>query len=380
MGDRLTDKMIKKLPVPNRGNRVTYDDIVKGFGCRVTAAGSRSFVVNYRRKADGLERRYTIGSFPEWTVAGARQEAKRLKREIDGGADPVGEARSEREAPTVADLIDRYMDEQLPRRRPSTQRDYRSMLTAHIRPALGKRKVASLTYEEIDALHRKVTKESGPYRGNRVIALVSKLCSLAMQWHMRRDNPCRGIERNIELKRKRYLSDVEIIRLAHALDEHLDQEAADMFRLLLMTGARRGEVLAMRWADVDLQRGVWSKPASSTKQAEDHVVPLHPQAIRLLAARKNSAEFVFPGRATKHRVDVKKNWAAITRMAGLHGLRIHDLRHSFASILASAGVGLHTIGQLLGHSEPRTTHRYAHLVDAHLRQAIEHVKLPEAKQ
>ena len=135
-----------------------------------------------------------MGSFPEWSVTGAREEAKALRRAIDSGADPVGDHRAEREAPTVNDLCDRYTNEQLQKRRASTQVDYRSMLAVHIRPALGKRKVSTLAYSDVDGLHRDISKRSGPYRATRVIALLSKLCSLAMQWQWRADNPCRGIE------------------------------------------------------------------------------------------------------------------------------------------------------------------------------------------
>jgi hypothetical protein len=246
MAQRLTDRVVKGLPRPKAGNRIYYDDLVSGFGCRVTAGGARAFVLNYRRRTDGLERRFTIGSFPDWSVAGAREEAKGLRRAVDGGADPVGDHRAEREAPTVNDLCDRYENEQLPRRRASTQRDYRSMLGVHIRPWLGKRKVSTLAYSDVDFLHRKITRHSGPYRANRVIALLSKLCSLAVQWHWRADNPCKGVERNDEAKRKRYLSGAELERLSAALAQHDDRDAADIFRLLLLSGARRGEVLSAR--------------------------------------------------------------------------------------------------------------------------------------
>jgi hypothetical protein len=180
MAERLTDRFVARLPAPETSNRLTYDDLVRGFAARTTAAGAKAFVLDYRRKADGLKRRHTIGSFPDWTTLAAREEAKRLKREIDSGADPVGQQRADREAPDVDDLCDRYEAEQLPRKRASTQRDYRSILRVHIRPGLGKRKVTALSFSDIDDLHRAVTKASGRYRGNRVVALVSKLCSLAV--------------------------------------------------------------------------------------------------------------------------------------------------------------------------------------------------------
>jgi integrase len=378
MAVRLTDRMVKGLPLPSTDKHIVYDDLVRGFGVRVTAAGSKSFVLNYRRKADGVERRYTIGPYPEWTCLAAREEAKSLRREIDGGSDPVGEHRADREAPTVNDLCDRYEAEQLPKRRVSTQADYRSMLRVHIRPGLGKRKVATLAFADVDALHSEVTKRAGPYRANRAIALMSKLCSLAIQWHWRTDNPCRGIERHAEAKRKRYLNGAELERLSAALATHDDRDATDIFRFLLLTGARRGETLAARWADFDIEAGVWVKPGATTKQKTEHRVPLSAPARQLLAARAAKAdpdaEYVFPGRnGGGHRIGLKANWARICKAAKIHNLRIHDLRHSFASISASHGVSLLAIGELLGHTQPSTTHRYAHLFDDHLRQATERV-------
>lgn len=372
MGQRLTDKTIKLLPAPARGNRVFYDLEVKGFGCRVTAAGGRAFVVNYRRKSDGLERRLTIGSFPDWSTPAAREEAKRLKRSVDGGGDPVGDHNELRAAPTVNDLCDRVELEHLPRKREKTQADYRGAIRVHIRPTLGPRKVAAVTFTDVDALHRAITQHA-PYQANRVIALVSKMFSLAVKWGWRIDNPARGIERNDEAKRRRYLSGEELIRLTVALAAHADQQAANIFRLLLWTGARKGEVRQAKWADINLDKGEWTKPGATTKQRTDHTIPLSAPARQLLAgiARTNSP-YVFPSRrGDGPRAALKDNWAQICRAANITGLRIHDLRHSYASQLASAGVGLHVIGALLGHTQPSTTHRYAHLLDDPLRAATE---------
>jgi integrase len=194
---------------------------------------------------------------------------------------------------------------------------------------------------------------------------------LAVQWRWLSDNPCRGIERHAEAKRKRYLTRVELERLSRALADHDDQDAADIFRLLLLTGARRGEVLSAKWDDFDLQKAVWTKLGATTKQQTDHVVPLSPPALQVIASRQRTdSEFLFPGRyGEAHRVEVKANWRRICKAAKISGLRIHDLRHSYASIAASSGVSLHAIGELLGHTQPSTTHRYAHLFDDHLRQA-----------
>lgn len=180
LGERLTDKIVKGLPTPARGNRITYDTKLKGFGARVTAAGAIAFVLNYRRKADGLERRYTIGGFPAWSVGAARDEAGRLKRAIDGGADPVGEHQATREAPTIADLCARFEAEHIPKLRPSTERYYRAIVRNEIVPALGTIKVASVEYEHIDRLNAKISKRA-PYMANRVVSVAGKMFALAVR-------------------------------------------------------------------------------------------------------------------------------------------------------------------------------------------------------
>jgi len=365
---KLTDKIVKLSP----GSALVWDADVKGFGARITAAGHRAFVLNYRRKADGRERRWTIGSFPDWTTGAARDEAKRLKRLIDGGADPVGEQQSSRAAPTVNELLDRFEAECLPRTRASTQRTYRNQINSEIRPKLGKLKVAGVRFGDIDALHRELS-DRAPYQANRVVALAGRVFAMAVRWGMRGDNPCRGVERNPEQRRKRYLSNDELARLTAALAKHPDPQAVNIIRLLLLTGARKGELLAATWDQFDLASGVWTKPGAATKQKTEHIIPLSAPARQLLAdlhkARDDSG-YLFPGRLG-HRQDIKAAWIVICKVAGIKGLRVHDLRHSYASALAGAGFSLPVIGALLGHTQPGTTSRYAHLQDDPLRAATE---------
>jgi integrase len=372
---RLTDKFIKTLPLPARGNKITYDTEVKGFGLRATAAGAKSFVLNYRRRADGLERRYTIGAYPEWTTSVARGEAKRLKRDIGVGADPVGAHQDARGAATIDDLCDRFIAEHLPRKRPLTQISYQQQIAADIRPALGRMKVAAVTFADVDAWHRKLSARA-PTHANRALALLSRMFTLAIKWGLRTDNPCRGVERNPENQRQRYLTGAEMVRLTAALDELSDQGAADAIRLLLLTGARRGELLAARWSDLDLDAGVWTKPAVTTKQGAVHRVPLSDAARKLLADMREQApadaEWLFPSPIKPgSRTDLKVAWEILRAAADIRDVRLHDCRHSFASVLASQGLSLPIIGALLGHSTPHTTARYAHLLDDPLRAATE---------
>jgi integrase len=370
---KLNDNLLRKLPAPKQGNKITYDDAVKGFGVRVTAAGGRAFILNYRRKADGRERRYTIGSFPDWGTTAAREEAKRLKRKVDGDGDPLGEQQAIRAAATVADLCDWFDRDYIPRKRATTQRVYRQQIAADIRPAFGRMKVAGVTHDDIDNWHRKLSARA-PTHANRTIAVLSKMFSLAIRWKLRTDNPCKGVERNQEKKRQRYLTGEELVRLSAALAELPDRDAANAVRLLLLTGARRGELLAAKWDDFKEDR-VWIKPGATTKQKTEHRVPLSAAALQLLAEMRNQAdpdtESLFPARGGGHRGHINAAWDALRKAAGIPDARLHDLRHTYASVLASAGLSLPVIGALLGHSTPTTTHRYAHLFDDPLRAATE---------
>jgi integrase len=371
---KLTNKIVATLPVPATGNKIIRDTEVIGLGVRVTAAGDRRFVFTYCRKADGVERRYTIGRVGPWEVGPAREEAKRLRRVVDAGGDPLGEQQETRAAPTVADLFARFEQEHLPRKRARTQRNYRNTIKANVLPVLGQHKVAAVTYADVDKLHRDMSKRV-PIQANRMLMYLSKMFALAIKWGMRSDNPCRGVERNHEEKRRRYLVGDELQRLLAALERHTNQHNTNAFRLLLLTGARKGEVLSARWDQFDLDTGIWTKPGTTTKQKSVHSVPLSAPALELLRGlhKKRRGDYVFPSsRASDgHRQDIDFIWHTICRDAGISGLHMHDLRHHFASVLASSGASLPLIGQLLGHSQPATTARYAHLFDDAQRKAVE---------
>src|SRR5262249_53369252 len=226
-----------------------------------------------------------------------------------------------------------------------------------------------------ERLHATITKRA-PVRANRALAIVASMFSKAVAWKLRPDNPCKGVKRNREENRERYLTPAELERLTAALASDRNQEASDIFRMLVLSGARRGEVLGLRWEELDLRAGVWTKPPARVKQRKRHRVPLSAPLRALLAERlkrrEDDAEFVFPGR-NGPRTDLKLPWKRVCRRAGITGLRIHDLRHSFASQLVTSGASLPLIGALLGHSQPSTTARYAHLFDSPQREAVERV-------
>ena len=396
---KLTDKDIKALPPPASGYALTWDSEVKGFGVRITASGARAFVLNYRTTT-GQSRRLTIGNSPDWSVSQARERAKELKRRVDDGGDPSAERQAERAAPTVAELAERFEREHLPRRRATTAADYKRLLRVHILPRIGKIKVADLTHADVDRMHREIVKAGAPYRANRAVAVLSKMLNLTIKWGLRSDNPARGVEREPEESRQRYLTPAEIVCLGEALDKHKQRTSCNALKLLLLTGARRGETLTATWSQFDLNAGVWTKPSAATKQGRMHSVPLSDAAVKLLTDIKGKADpqcpYVFPGPDGHALANIKLTWLAVCRMAGLavsvekraNGkamigkdgkpamewkatARIHDLRHTYASILASNGLSLPIIGALLGHTQAATTHIYAHLAQDPLRAATQ---------
>lgn len=379
-----TEGGVRNRGISGPGNRIVADGTVPGLAIRTTAAGHKAWTLAYRDRS-GASHRLTIGDVADWPVPKARKRARELRREIDQGADPLGERHAERTAPTVNDLADRFEAEHLPRKRPATASEYRKILDQIIRPAIGKKRVAELRHADVEKMHHGVATRA-PYRANRAIAVLSKMLSLGVRWEMRPDNPAHGIERAPEEKRERYLVPAEIARLGEVLAGHPEKSSANAVTLMLLTGARKGEALAAKWADIDMEAGVWSKPAATTKTARLHRIPLSAPALELLTGMKAEADketgrrarislppipYLFPSTDGKPLGDLKHFWAAVIRKADLPGVRVHDLRHTYASILAASGLSLPVIGALLGHTQASTTQRYAHLLDDPLRAATE---------
>lgn len=373
MAARLSESAVRKALAPASGTRILWDDSVKGLGVRITAAGARAFVLDYR--CSGRQRRITIGSFPDWTVSAARDAAKRLKRDIDLGGDPMAKRHADRVAPTIEDLWERYRREHLPTKAPHAQRDEAGMWRRLVLPQLGKTRVAAIEPQDIDTLHRQITQRGTPVRANRTVESVRKALNLAVRWGWRADNPAQGVRRNAEEPRHRYLSAAEASALAQALLAHPQRASADALLFLMLTGARRGEVLGATWDEFDLDLGIWTKPSAHTKQRRIHRVPLGRFALDLLRRRRDGAVsgYVFPGESGAPLQEIRRVWHKACETAGIQDFRIHDLRHNFASLLVSSGASLPAIGQLLGHTQPGTTARYAHLYDEPLRVMVQQV-------
>lgn len=369
MSSKLSDRGIKALK-PRQTSYIEFDTVVRGFGIRVTPAGAKAFVIDYRNRS-GRQRRYTIGKFPTWGVTAAREEAKRLLREVGVGNDPVADRNKARDGQTMADLAERYIEQHLPKKRPRSQREDRDLLRLYILPAMRMAKVKDVDDAAVDALHRKITKQGKPTRANAAVRLLSKMFNLSIKWGMRADNPCKGVEKNNEEPRERYLSEAEINRLWAALDGERDRESVAAILLAMLTGARLGEIVKASWAQFDLEQGVWTKPSAHTKQKRTHRAPLTPRALAMLQAMREEnphETFLFPARAKIG--TVRPAWERVRAAAKLEDVRFHDLRHSFASLLAGDGISLLMIGKLLGHTQEKTTARYAHLADQPLRDAL----------
>lgn len=372
---KLTKTTVDKLGRSDR-EVVYWDESLRGFGVRVKPNGAKTYVVQYRSRKTGRSKRQTIGPVgPLMSFASARKEAMRLLSEAAHGGDPVEASRSAKRSGNLSDLAEQYLSQHArPKKRPKSVENDISMLNRIILPKLGKRTVAEIGHRDILALHNGL--RDTPYRANRTLALLSKMFELSIRWGLRADNPAKGIERFPEEKRHRWLSDEELARLTVALDEHPNQIAANAIRLQLLTGARIGEVLSATWAEVDLERGVWIKPSHHTKQKRTEHLPLSGAAVALLRSMRDKADLtnpvIFPGRVPgKPITDLKRFWTSVTSAAGLIDYRIHDNRHTHASHLVSSGMSLPVVGRLLGHTNPLTTQRYAHLADDPLRAAAE---------
>jgi len=384
---KLTKAVVAGLPTPDKAQAFTWDSVLKGFGVRVSRAGVKTYVAQFKVRG-GKERRMAVGRCDRVSLDTARREASKLISAADLGGDPAVERREARNVsedtnPLFKDFATRWLEDVAKgKNRDSTLKHRRLLLENHVLPELGKKHLAEITRRDIEELHHKVSKKF-PVAANRAVSLCSAIFTTALRWGLIGENPAIGIERNSEHGRERYLSLEEIKTLQKALDESPSQDSADVVRVLMLTGARVGEVLRMRWDHLDLKTGVWVKPAATTKQNKMHRVPLSPPVVDLLKARqkkqnsgkkRDKSEWVFPGKGQQgHMTTIRTFWAAVCKRAKIKDVRIHDLRHTFASLLVSSGESLHVVGALLGHTQAKTTARYAHLLDDPLRQASERV-------
>ncbi len=354
---------------PGEADAYLWDDEVKGFGLKTTPGGHKVYLVQYRLGGRaGRIRRVTIGRHgTPWTPEAARKEAKAILGDVAQGIDVAAVRALQRqaaaEATTMAGLAARFLAEHAEaKRKDRTFTEYRRLLARAVLPALGKRLVGAVTRQDVARLHHAL--RATPYQANRVLAVLSKMFNLAEVWGDRPDgsNPCRHVEKFPERKRERFLSADELGRLGDALAGYRGSPfVVALVKLLVFTGARLNEILTLEWSWVDMTRGEARLPDSKTGAKIVHVPP---PALSVLAdlPKVDGNPFVIVGdRLGRHLVNAEKPWRTIRGAAELDDVRLHDLRHAFASVAAASGMGLPIIGKMLGHSQAQTTHRYAHL-------------------
>jgi integrase len=383
---RLTNKFVEKLTF---ADGAYWDDDPKatGFGIRPYPGGGKSWFIDYR--LNGRQRRHTIGPYPRWSADAAREEARALRKKIDRGFDLAGDKRERREAPTMQDLVDRYVTDHIPRKalNAARLRDEHRMLAA-----IGKRlgahtKVVDVHGGDVADMHWKLTEANGKVRANRILAVCSKMFAMSLvpmagETRPWRDavmgNPCKGVERNHEEAHEKFFSQAELAAIGDALNACDDDGvAADCIRLIMLTGCRPGEAMKAQWSEFD-EPSYWIRPSAHVKARKTLKLPLSPPAIELidrLRKKRGKSPHVFPGKVPGQPMVVLYHcWNVVKRRAGLEpGARIYDLRHSFASVGAGGGLSLPVIGRLLGHAQSRTTQRYAHLSDDPLREAADQI-------
>lgn len=389
---------------PRAAAYIVYDTDLKGFGLKVMPSGTKSWIIEYRPGAGGRgvsPKRVTLGRADLLTPDEARGKARDELARARLGEDIATTRKKERDTPTLAALSRRYLDEEIkPTKAKATLSLYEIHFGKHLGPPLGAKKVTGITDADVMKFHRDLGSRK-PATANRVVATLSGLYTWAAKQRIvpRGFNPCVGLEKFREEGRERYLTTDELQRLGATLrlaeteglpwqvdmskpnakhNRKPDNQriatspyATAAIRLLLFTGCRLREILHLQWDQVDFERGMLFLPKSKTGRK---MVVLNAPALAVLAGLARAGKFVIASAdPEKPRADLKKPWEGITAHAGLDGLRIHDLRHSFASVGAGGGVGLPIIGKLLGQTQQATTARYAHLDADPVKRASEKI-------
>ena len=376
---KITKRTVDAL-VGQERERVVWDDDLKGFGVRVHPSGRRVYIVKTRYR--GRVIKMTIGPHGAVTPSYARVRAAEIITDARAGKNPVGR---NADAPTMIALGKRFLKEYVATHcKPSTAEEYRRSVKLFIDPRIGRYRVPDIQRSDIAALHHDM--RDTPYQANRTLGVLSKMFNLAELWDLRPDgsNPCRHVKRFREEKRERFLSDIEYQRLGAALkaievDGTETASAIAAVRLLMLTGCRLSEIQKLRWQHVDLGAGELRLPDTKTGAK---VVYLGDPAIAVLERidRRDGNPWVIAGRKPEsHLTDLQHPWRRIRARADLDDVRIHDLRHSFASGGLLVGEGLPMIGKLLGHTQVQTTARYAHLASDPVKSAANRIASRIAK-
>ncbi len=373
---KLTKRTVDAIE-PQATEFFIWDESIPGFGLRVMPSGRKSFVVQYR--AGRRPRRMSLGPSTVLTCDQARTRAITIIAAVKNGEDPAADRAAKRNAATVSDLAERFDKEHIAvRLKASTAKEYRGNLRRFILPALGRFAVPEITRADVAKFHHDL--RHIPYQANRCLEVVSKMFVLAEMWELRPDgsNPRKHIRKYPEEKRERFLSAAELRRIGEVLRE-MEIEGVELSsailaaRLLILTGCRLGEIMTLKWDYVDFDEHALRLPDSKTGKK---IVHLGAPAVEYLrdARRIDGNSWVITGTLTgKPLSDLQPFWQRVRARAGVKDVRIHDLRHTFASTAVASGQGLPMIGKLLGHTQVQTTARYAHLAADPVRIAADSV-------
>lgn len=351
-----------------------YDTSITGFILEVRASGGKTFSLKYRDD-HGRQRQYKIGNFGDITVDKARREAQKVRSRVTVGENPSEERQVKRSIPTVQQLADRYLEYVRGYKRcPDIDERY---LRNHILPKFGRMRLDELTQEDVTAWLKSKVKVEGykPATVNRLQTIISYMYKLARRWDMpgSERNPLKGVPLyDPNNGRERFLTPDETARLKAAVEESDNTQLKYIVALLLLTGCRKRELLDARWEHFDLPRRTWRIPM--TKAGKARSVPLSSEALAVIAQipRFNDCPYLLPNPKTGEPFDnIYNSWHTARTRAGLADVRVHDLRHSAASNMVNAGQSLYVVGKVLGHAQPKTTERYAHLSQDTLLVAVD---------
>jgi integrase len=373
---RLTKRTIDALPVPASGRAVVFDQDVRGFYLETTPSGARSFYLY--RKVNGRPRRVRLGGYPDLTPEAARKLIPRLAGDIAEGRDPNAERRRRRTPdqtdPTLGAVFDHTLEQHW---KPNcrTWKEQERLFEKHT-AGWKTRRLSEVSKVSVLEMHRRIGKENGPYVANRWRGVLHRLFEVAAEdFDFAGVNPVKRVKPFGEEERERFVTPEELPRLFDAIDAAEDVRIADFLRLALLTGARKGAILRMRFADVDLGRSVWTIPPSDSKNKHSVHVPLVPEAVDVIRSRlvaSNGHEYVFPGRGgVGHWTDPKKPLGKVFAAAGFKDVRLHDLRRTFGSWQAAHGSSELLIGKSLGHRNTRSTAVYTRLTLDPVRESVE---------
>lgn len=353
-----------------------WDTELPGFGIRVFPSGRKTYMIQYR-DVGRRTRRKTVGKHGTVTADEAKKQARALLASIAQGANPAEELLRKRQSSTVEQMGERFLETYVPSHcKPRTAKEYRRSVELFINPVLGKVKVEDLKRSHVAELHSKHS--DIPYQANRTLGVLSVMLTQAEIWGLRDDgtNPCRNIKKYEEKKRERYLSSEELERLGRKLSElekagSDSQSAINAIRLLILTGCRLGEIQTLKWEFI---RGntIWL-PDSKTGAKRVYLGPAALEVLSSIDPIPGNSYVITGKQPGSHLTDMQKPWRRIRKAADLDDLRIHDLRHSFASVAVGMGESLPMIGKLLGHNHVQTTSRYAHLADNPMEMAAERI-------